>query len=84
MSDPMQKKLLENLENRTLQDLIQDRRLSLSSHLSPLRPGDLYFIDISQDDISYRDYRGWTASFSSSTTLDTPEEPPYRFTGDIE
>ena len=57
MSDPMQKKLLENLENRTLQDLIQDRRLSLSSHLSPLRPGDLYFIDISQDDISYRDYQ---------------------------
>ena len=91
MNDPMQNPsnalsdshLLKNLENRvsTLQDLIQDRRLSLSSRLSLLRPGDLYFIDSSQDDISYQDYqrfnsliliiyckRGWTPSFSSSNT----------------
>ena len=52
IKDPMQnpqpflsENMLENLENRisTLRDLIQDRRLSLSSCLSPLRPGDLYF-----------------------------------------
>ena len=47
--------ILKNLENivSTLQDLIQDRRLSLSSRLSPLRPEDLFFIDSSKDDITF-------------------------------